>query len=159
MRIELPENLLQDPREVLNDFGSGVIRRRRRKEKLKPYCLDSCQEDEGSYSDSSCPPTPPNERDYLSYSYDADADTTFDSGVFPIIEGMDDQCMPNILPQYAGEPSKPEDEYRLSLVESFVDLFSPYQEMSHPECEFNKVLARLLTEWYAIGASLLATAA
>ncbi|KIP03921.1 hypothetical protein PHLGIDRAFT_110314 [Phlebiopsis gigantea 11061_1 CR5-6] len=153
------DHLPQDPREVLNEFGTGVIRRRRRKEKLKPYYLDSCEDDEGSYSESSCPPTPPYQQDYLSYSYDADADTTFDSSVFPIIEGMDDQCMPNILPQYAGEPSKAEEESQLSLVESFVDLFAPYREMSHPECEFNKVLARLLTEWYAIGASLLATAA
>ena len=126
---------------------------------MKPYCVDSCDEDAGSSSDSSCPATPPSQKDF-SYTYDADDGFSLDATVYEDMECVASPCVPSILPQYTVEISKPpEDDRQLSLTESFVDLFAPYREMSHPQCDFNKVLGRLLTEWYAIGASLLATAA
>lgn len=150
-----------EPEDVLPDSPRSGLRRRRRK-KLKPYCLDSGDEDADMSCDSSCDPlcleTPPPEGDYFS-SYDADADTTFDTGMWQESEEVAEPCMPSVLPQHAGEEGKLEDEHELSVMELLVDRFAPYREMSHSECDFNKVLGRLLTEWYAIGASLLATAA
>ena len=68
-----------------------------------------------------------------------------------------DSCCPAILPQYSSETLE---EYRpLSLMESVLDKFAPYREISDPRCDFGKVLGRLVTEWYAVGGCLLATAA
>lgn len=163
---EPPREVLQGaeaaPDDILPDSQLPTLRKRRKHRKLKPYIIDSCDEDAGSSSDSSCPPTPPAHDDYFSHSYDADQEVSYevteDGAKYTIVrhQNTHEPCVPSILPQYAAD--KPEDERELSLVEAFVDLFAPYREMSHPQCDYGKVLSRLLTEWYAIGASLLATA-
>ncbi|OBZ66030.1 hypothetical protein A0H81_14009 [Grifola frondosa] len=48
----------------------------------------------------------------------------------------------------------------VSFAERILDIFSPYRELQQAslDCDYEKILARLLTEWYVVGASLLALA-
>lgn len=65
----------------------------------------------------------------------------------------EDSIMPSILPRHVGEMGVPES---LSTVERMVDVFAPYKELSEATDEgaIDKVLGRLLTEWYVVGASV-----
>lgn len=145
---------------ILPGTGSSGLRKRRKRSKFKPYSLDSDDEIEASSSSgSSRPATPPLQEDCYSHSYDADADTSLEAIYQEHMWGGEDldSCCPAILPQYSSETLE---EYRpLSLMESVLDKFAPYREISDPRCDFGKVLGRLVTEWYAVGGCLLATAA
>lgn len=60
---------------------------------------------------------------------------------------------PRILPQYVGEISVADSR---STIERMVDMFAPYKELCEAteEGDIEKVLGRLLTEWYVVGASV-----
>jgi hypothetical protein len=152
------------PPDVLPDDGAPGLRQRHKRPKKKPYFLDSA--DEAAWSsgvESSCPATPiAAQDDYFTMPYDADAEMSFEIGECMSKCADDDEsakCHSSILPQYAGQPAEGADGNRLSLMESVLDWVAPYCEMTRPDCNFDTVLARLLTEWYAVGASLLAVAA
>ncbi|OSX66820.1 hypothetical protein POSPLADRAFT_1072046 [Postia placenta MAD-698-R-SB12] len=127
---------------------------RRRRRRIKGYSLDSEAEDGNSSSSDShisqhanYPPTP----EPYEYSH-----VGFDEVESP-------QCTasslgtPTPLPRYA---ERAVEDVTLSFAEAVVDSFAPYRELRHAELEadFDKVLGRLLTEWYVVGASLLAIA-
>ncbi|RPD54492.1 hypothetical protein L226DRAFT_494380 [Lentinus tigrinus ALCF2SS1-7] len=128
--------------------------RRRRKRRVKGFHLDS---DSDAYpSESSCfgdesdsPPTP--QDDYFPPLYDAGCG------------GEEVVFSPSVLPQYADQISVVSVEASRSFAEACVDRFAPYFELREAEeegdCEkADKVLGRLLTEWYVVGASLLGLA-
>ncbi|OCH90040.1 hypothetical protein OBBRIDRAFT_628773 [Obba rivulosa] len=127
--------------------------RHRRPRKLRPYCIDSdvpegeCTSDEASY------PSTPHD-DY-----------------FPIMsthsaKGMVVDDLECADPEMLSQQVTSNEDVQLTVFEHFIDVFAPYHEMREarledpPDCErYEKVLARLLTEWYVVGASLLAIAA
>lgn len=135
--------------ETLTDVPASTLRKRRTRK--KSYCCNPCHEEGlcSSEEESDCPPTPVD--DYFPDLSLPDKDTIDQA----FAEYLEDTMAPRILPQYRGQDSACDDG---SVMGSFLDSFSPYHEMSHPQCDFGKVLGRLLTEWYAVGASLLAAA-
>ncbi|KAI0696892.1 hypothetical protein C8T65DRAFT_663130 [Cerioporus squamosus] len=129
--------------------------RRRRKQRVTGFKVDS---DSDTYpaESSSCsgvesdsPPTP--QDDYFPPLYD---------------EGCVEEeiaISPSMLPRYADQISVVSVEASLSFAEACVDRFAPYHELREAEEEGDsekgeKVLGRLLTEWYVVGASLLGLA-
>ncbi|KAI0352199.1 hypothetical protein OH77DRAFT_1498079 [Trametes cingulata] len=149
----------QPPPETLG--GSTGLRRRRR---VRGFRVDSDQSD-GNVSESSgeepwVPPTPPD--DYFSQPYDADSEDVCGSILRDEVEEA--FISPSLLPRHADQVSMSSMQRSLSFAESVVDSFTPYHELREADEEDDvekaeKVLARLLTEWYVVGASLLALAA
>ena len=60
---------------------------------------------------------------------------------------------PRILPRHVGQISLADSR---SLAVRILESFSPYKELNdaNDEQDIEKVLGRLLTEWYVIGASV-----
>ncbi|PSR72064.1 hypothetical protein PHLCEN_2v12045 [Hermanssonia centrifuga] len=164
-----PEEPWECPENILPDSSISGLKKRRRRPKIRGYCVGSSDEDpdvsdvsETDYS-LSRPPSPPHMN--FPYIQDIEEDQPWDpTTVDPMhhqwdtgsaCEDSSPQIMP-ILPQHTGQVG--ENEESLSLMEVILDKFSPYREMSDPLCDSGVVLRRLLTEWYAVGASLLALA-
>lgn len=152
----------------------GLRKRRSRKsgkkkDDFQPYWVNTSDEDRHHYSSSEddndvsdfeAPRTP---RDYEEIpllddaTFDEIASITFGSTFTPSTTCLDiaeaepeDWAREHVVPLIITQ--------RLSRTELILDSFSPYRELSHPQCDFAKILGRLLTEWYAVGASLLAEA-
>ncbi|CAL1693780.1 unnamed protein product [Somion occarium] len=156
----------------VNEEGSCLLRNRRKRQKLKPYCLNTSDEEPCSSSESSCyPPSPVDQQDSFPTIYDGEKNTSVDtlrrldeSEVTFVASHSEEQwkeemveILPRVLPQYADQMSL---SGSLSLAESVVDRFAPYKELCEAtaDSDFEKVLGKLLTEWYVVGASLLAVA-
>lgn len=114
------------------DHKDRHLRRRRN----VGYFIDSDIEPE-STSDHSYTPTP---RDEYRTFMEEDA-----SG---------EPCMPSLLPQYADAADA--DGFQLSPAERLIDVFAPLGELKEAtgDHEYEKILGRLLTEWYVVGASV-----
>ena len=126
--------------------------RRRTKRRLKGFHIDSDSDaypaESSSCSDeeSDSPPTPQDE--YFP--------------PLPIYEGCEEEevvISPSVLPRYADQMSVVSVEASLSFAEACIDRFAPYHELREAEEENDcdkaeKVLGRLLTEWYVVGASV-----
>ncbi|KAI0829114.1 hypothetical protein BC628DRAFT_1409086 [Trametes gibbosa] len=134
---------------------------RRRKRRTRGFRVDSASE--GDMSDSSVeepwmPPTPPD--DYIG-AYERGSE---DACGYP--EQEESECVvtsPCLLPMHSEQATIYSMRPTLSLAESFVDSFGPYHELREADEEDDvekaeKILGRLLTEWYVVGASLLALA-
>lgn len=71
-------------------------------------------------------------------------------------------CAPSLLPTHSGQVTEPPTDGlppSILLAEAFVDRFAPCHELREAEksCDLEKaekVLGRLLTEWYVVGASV-----
>lgn len=137
---------------------------RRRKRRVRGYSLDT--DDEGEDSDSvsvksSCPSTPRDE--YFPPVPDiTDPDRSALSSTMLGSEDMDGAHSarePELLPRY----SESAERIPLSWGERMLDRVAPYAELLEAERvpherarteRFDKVLARLLTEWYVVAASV-----
>ncbi|KAI0094165.1 hypothetical protein BDY19DRAFT_988042 [Irpex rosettiformis] len=153
------------------ETAENTLRRRRKRKspKLKPYCVGTTDEetDEGD-SESDCPPsTPDHDEPHHHHHHFSIVDGEEEGGSITLDEisritfttlcnneeddGWEDVCISHrsaIVPP----------PQHMSRAELILDTFSPYRELSHPRCDFSKLLTRLLSEWYAIGGCLLATA-
>lgn len=138
------------PQEVEQTACADGHQLRRRRRRIKGYSLDSDAEDGNSSSSDShmaqnanYPPTPePYEYPYVGFDEVESPQCTASS-----------LGTPTPLPRYA---ERAVEDGSLSLAEAIVDSFAPYRELRHAELEadFDKVLGRLLTEWYVVGASV-----
>ncbi|CCL99059.1 uncharacterized protein FIBRA_01070 [Fibroporia radiculosa] len=148
---------------------SGLVEsglRRRKKPRIKGYHIDSESDCDGSSSAaSSCPPTPRDDDltqieetkddDYESYfphherSYNSGSPTTL-APPWGLLSAF---SLPRHVQDHDTNQSIP-----LSFLEACVDCFAPYRELRDAveDAEFDKVLSRLLMEWYVVAASLLA---
>ena len=126
--------------------------RRRKKRRVKGFHIDS---DSDAYpaESSSC-------SDEESDSLPTPQDEYFPP--LPIYEGCEEGevvISPSVLPRYADQMSVVSVEASLSFAEACIDRFAPYHELREAEEENDcdkaeKVLGRLLTEWYVVGASV-----
>ncbi|KZT63633.1 hypothetical protein DAEQUDRAFT_733601 [Daedalea quercina L-15889] len=138
---------------------SGV---RRRKRRIRGYSLNTDDEDGESVSaaTSSYPGSP---REEYFPPIDDTEKPVFESTMNETPESMYSMRSPDVLPRYSEHAGQ---SMRLSWGERVLNRISPYAELyeaqQSPECtrdeRFDKVLARLLTEWYVVAASLLALA-
>ncbi|KAI0674017.1 hypothetical protein C8Q78DRAFT_666780 [Trametes maxima] len=136
--------------------GPSSLRRRRR---VRGFRVDS--DSDGGASESSCedpwaPPTPPD--DYLGEYGDNDCGCDLFAGL-----AEEAEISPCVLPSNHGQVSVVSMRGSLSFAEAMVDSYAPYHELREADDENDvekaeKVLGRLLTEWYVVGASLLALA-
>ncbi|OJT05628.1 Deubiquitination-protection protein dph1 [Trametes pubescens] len=139
---------------------TGLRRRRRR---TRGFHVDSASEDgmyESSEDEPWMPPTPPD--DYFDGVFDGGSEDACGSTLLGA--GEEAICSPCILPMHGGDQESVYSmERSLSFAESVVDSFGPYRDLCEADAESDvekaeKVLGRLLTEWYVVGASLLALA-
>lgn len=115
---------------------------RKRRVRQRGYCSNPSHEDEFCSSEEPESPFTPTDESPGELSYDP----------FLQIEDFDDPL--RILPQFSGDQSTSDAR---SSAESILARVSPYHEMMDDHCDFASVLSRLTTEWFAVGASLLAT--
>ncbi|KAL6303935.1 hypothetical protein BKA93DRAFT_826150 [Sparassis latifolia] len=130
------------------DVGNQLRRRRRRR--IQGYRIGSDDDPCTSVSCESSGPSTPHEEYFPSFRED-------DSFEFNDSKENGGWFSSMMLPRYVDQISM---QTPLSLAESILDIFTPYRELQEAtlECDFEKVLGRLLTEWYVVGASLLALA-
>lgn len=110
---------------------------------------------ESSEDEPWMPPTPPD--DYFDGAFDGGSEDPCGS----TLQGSGAMCSPCILPMHANsdQQSVYSMERSVSFAASVVDSFGPYHELCEAEREddvgkVEKVLGRLLTEWYVVGASV-----
>lgn len=103
------------------------------------------------------PPTPPD--DYFDRAFDGGSEDACGSTLLGT--GEEAVCSPCILPMHANsdQESVYSMERSVSFAGSVVDSFGPYHELCEADREddvekVEKVLGRLLTEWYVVGASV-----
>ncbi len=135
---------------------TGLRRRRRR---TRGFHVDSASEDgmyESSEDEPWMPPTPPD--DYFDGVFDGGSEDACGSTLLGA--GEEAICSPCILPMHGGDQESVYSmERSLSFAESVVDSFGPYRDLCEADAESDvekaeKVLGRLLTEWYVVGASV-----
>jgi hypothetical protein len=146
------------------NVGKGILKRKRKRRSrrnLKGYCLDTS--DEGpfedeyeSISDSDSPSTPQSD-DPLDLKDSRDNHSAWEDIIAAALCDNDGEI--SEWEFYAPRSAITSLPQPFSRVERYVDSIAPYSELSHPQCDFGKVLGRMLTEWYAVGGCLLATAA
>lgn len=106
----------------------------------------------------SCPPSPT----YKSFDivWEPEAETSYistnpndSSSVTIVPPPSEDWIAPRVLPRYVDQMSL---AGSFTVAETALDYFAPYKELSEAseDSEFEKVLGRLLTEWYVVGASV-----
>ncbi|KAH9854503.1 hypothetical protein C2E23DRAFT_884079 [Lenzites betulinus] len=153
----------EQPPEPETLSGPPGLRRRRRK--TRGFCVDSASEgplSESSDEDPWLPPLPTPPDDYFG-TYD-EKDWELNAWRFTGNEDCEEAVVsPSVLPMHSEQASVYCMPPTLSLAESFVDTFGPYHELREADEEDDvekaeKILGRLLTEWYVVGASLLALA-
>ncbi|KAI8980628.1 hypothetical protein BD414DRAFT_420338, partial [Trametes punicea] len=151
-----PVHTVPSEQEVSFDPLSGASGLRRRRKKIKPFRLDS--DGDGCESESSYegPWTPTfSEADIHHPKESLYDDVAHDTG--------EETCSPCVIPLHNDGASVVSMQNTLSFAESIVDRFTPYHELCEADLDNDvekaeKVLGRLLTEWYVVGASLLALA-
>ncbi|KAI0328437.1 hypothetical protein GY45DRAFT_1326295 [Cubamyces sp. BRFM 1775] len=154
---EAPEGELPGPSALPGETG---LRRRRRRPRGFHVDSDSDAHMSESSDEGPWPPTPPNEEFPTIYE---DDDGSL-CGLPAIDGGIDDAVIsPCVIPMHAGVNGGASARVPLSLPGSVVNVFAPYQELREADQDNDvdkaeKVLNRLLTEWYVVGASLLALA-
>ncbi|GBE77175.1 hypothetical protein SCP_0100470 [Sparassis crispa] len=135
------------------DVGNQLRRRRRRR--IQGYRIGSDDDPCTSVSCESSGPSTPHEEYFPSFR----EDDSFEDNSFEFNDSKESGgwFSSMMLPRYVDQISM---QTPLSLAESILDIFTPYRELQEAtlECDFEKVLGRLLTEWYVVGASLLALA-
>ncbi|KAH9914722.1 hypothetical protein B0H21DRAFT_828294 [Amylocystis lapponica] len=130
----------------------GAQLKKRRKRRIRGYQIDSDDEDGGSDSyESSNHPSPQD-----GYFPPFIQDDSQSGGLEQDVEGPR-WFAGMMLPRYADQSGVDDS---LSLPERFVDVFAPYHELRRAtlDSDYEKILGRLLTEWYVVGGSLLALA-
>jgi len=82
-----------------------------------------------------------------------DATLCEDGSVTVVLPEQDDWIAARVLPQYMDQVSL---AGSMSVVGTVLDTFAPYGEMNEASEneQFEKILGRLLTEWYVVGASV-----
>ncbi|PCH34472.1 hypothetical protein WOLCODRAFT_135730 [Wolfiporia cocos MD-104 SS10] len=137
---------------VLNQDGQQLRRRKR----IKGYCIDSGDELGDSTASDSYPPTPRDEH-FPPFRIDDESESGEDKMAEPSSSSLGGWLSAMSLPLHVDQISV---HGSLSLAESIVDSFAPYRELQEAtlDADYDKVLGRLLTEWYVVGASLLALA-
>ncbi|KAI0347642.1 hypothetical protein BDW22DRAFT_1349674 [Trametopsis cervina] len=152
--------------------GENVLRRRRKarkSQKLKAYYITASDEEanneisdsESSSEPEAMPELPPSAPLPPSLKQDEESTVSFDdvaSISFPASEYSHNWSVDVYASDAVYAHTVPQISMPMTRAEHIVDTFSPYAEMCHPQCDFGKVLARLVTEWYAVGGCLLATA-
>ncbi|KAH9926372.1 uncharacterized protein B0H18DRAFT_1005746 [Fomitopsis serialis] len=133
---------------------------RRRKRRIRGYSLNTDDEEDAvSGSEASAYPDAPQDE------YFPPADDTDKSTYEPAIameetpEFVHSAHTPDVLPRYSEQAESPQfswGERMLDRVAPYSDLYEAERTQNHER--FDKVLARLLTEWYVAAASLLALA-
>ncbi|KAI0687977.1 hypothetical protein BC835DRAFT_1419527 [Cytidiella melzeri] len=164
---ESPTLLAREDDDLLGlrpESSEHLLRRRKRSaRKAKAYCINTSDED--SYeAESDSPATPPcydpSEPHPPATKLEDGCDITFDDvASITFTASYDVDSSEGDWGFFAPRSAVVPPPQLMSRAELFVSAFSPYRELSHPQCDFSKVLSRLLTEWYAVGGSLLATAA
>ncbi|KAI0931091.1 hypothetical protein AcW2_000050 [Taiwanofungus camphoratus] len=133
--------------------SSHQLRRRR----VKGYVLNSDDEAGPSSRESSCPPTPHD--NYFPTLEDVHKQEKFEEDAICVeqSEGVWSLFAPMSLPRYVDQISV---QNTLSLAETIADMLGPYRDLQEAtlDSDYEKILGRLLTEWYVVGASLLALA-
>lgn len=129
--------------------SSHQLRRRR----VKGYVLNSDDEAGPSSRESSCPPTP---RDnYFPTLEDVHKQEKFEEDAICVeqSEGVWSLSAPMSLPRYVDQISV---QNTLSLAETIADMLGPYRDLQEAtlDSDYEKILGRLLTEWYVVGASV-----
>ncbi|KAF7791086.1 hypothetical protein EIP86_002047 [Pleurotus ostreatoroseus] len=137
------EILLPDPSKGLKDSNKSSLRRRKY---IKPYCVNTSDEEDVSV--------------YCSSSDEGPACVSV-SSVHE--EGIEESCgsgrLLPFLPQHVHHEETQSGGISLSLLERAIDRFAPYREMLDPGCDFGLVQRRLMAEWYAVAGALLGVAA
>ena len=118
-----------------------------------------------SETTTDCPPTPPIREPY-SRHHSIRHETEFNDGIPDDILNMtftsscdnDNDCVSSEVDVCLSRLAALPPPQPMSRVELVLDSFSPYRRLSHPRCDFGDVLRGLLSEWYSVGACLLATA-
>ncbi|KAI0776335.1 hypothetical protein BD413DRAFT_265646 [Trametes elegans] len=141
------------------------LRRRKKKRRLKGFQIDSDDDfacaSASSMSDDDpwMPPTPRDDDDYFGQDLD---------GCAPVRERFEREeevlISPCVLPMNGEQMGEGGMQRPHSFPEAVVDVFAPYRDLCEADVDNDiekaeKVLGRLLTEWYVVGASLLALAA
>ncbi|CDO68495.1 hypothetical protein BN946_scf184499.g20 [Trametes cinnabarina] len=144
----------------------GALGLRRRRRRLTGFHVDSDTDQGASESSVEGPwPRTPID-DYFGAAYeDEDAMSGWTKAVDGGFEGaVVSPSMIPLIPLHEGDNVSMTSMRRsLSFAESVVDVFAPYHELREADQDNDldkaeKVLGRLLTEWYVVGASLLALA-
>ncbi|KAI0658266.1 hypothetical protein C8Q70DRAFT_994149 [Cubamyces menziesii] len=140
--------------------GTTGLRRRRRRPRGFHVDSDSDAYISESSDDGPWPPTPPNEEFPTIYEDVEDGPCGL-----PTFDGQSDVAVisPCVIPMHSGGNGGASSRESLPLPGSVVNVFAPYQELCEADQDNDidkaeKVLNRLLTEWYVVGASLLALA-
>ncbi|KAI0714531.1 hypothetical protein C8Q76DRAFT_427469 [Earliella scabrosa] len=133
--------------------------RRRRKRRVKGFHIDSdsdaCYAASSSEEEFSGPPTPQDE--YFPPIQEECSTPACEEQVEAVV------FAPRMLPVSVDQVSIVSVQASLSFAEACIDRLGPYHELCEGELDGDcdkaeKVLGRLLTEWYIVGASLLALA-
>ncbi|KAI1791999.1 hypothetical protein LXA43DRAFT_370993 [Ganoderma leucocontextum] len=157
----------QPERDRLLDGTAGLRRRRRRRSKrprVRGFDVDSDEPaaEASSSEESYFPETP--EDEHFPPIYEDEPRWKFGAGVDGCEEGDGEVVFsPSVLPVHAEQVDVVGVRASVSFAEGCLYWISPYEELREAaegeDCEMaEKVLARLLTEWYVVGASLLALA-
>lgn len=156
--------------ELLDAQQPSFLQRRTKPKKVRGYCINTTDEEEplssAESSTFSCPPSPKDHDRFLPPHLHFDDDESKpdpEDSQITIVRydtSEDSWFSPRILPQYVDQMSIMSVQRSLSFFESVLDRFSPYRELTEAteDLEFERILARLLTEWYVVGGSLLAIA-
>lgn len=151
---------LEEKEPELNRLNGASGLRRRKRRKVRGYISDDdCYDDDAGYSGSSCSesPAPPTPQDEYFPPIPDDEDSGYGGTC-----GDDESEVvfwPRILPMQVDQMSVMSVQASLSFAEACLDRYAPYHELREADeegdCEkAEKVLGRLLTEWYVVGASV-----
>ncbi|THH22405.1 hypothetical protein EUX98_g8200 [Antrodiella citrinella] len=134
--------------------------RRRKKPRVKGYCINTSDEEVLSSLESlsSCLPSPTDVPPYQSFDIEWDKDECADVEPTIVLAPSESWLAPRVLPRYIDQVSL---AGGMNVAERVLDWVGPYKEMRDAEEEeaVEKIMGRLLTEWYVVGGSLLAVAA
>ena len=149
------EPTAEEPTPGQHDPPPSTLRRRKRR--VRGYSLDTDDEDTDGESVCTDSSHPPRDEHFPPIPDPTAPDPTMQPSVDP--DGAHCAREPDVLPRYseAAEPA------RLAWPERMLDRVAPYAELREAERtahaparteRFDKVLARLLTEWYVVAASV-----
>lgn len=148
----------EEPEPITAPEISGLRRRLKgKKRRLRGFKITSDMEDtDSSICEDESPPRTPRDDQFPSHLRGVHYDEVHDK--IPVhgevAEEIGISSLSSVLPQYAVDTLSV--QYSLSSFEWCLDRMSPYSEMNEASSEedYEKVLGRLLTEWYVVGASV-----